>query len=540
MIKHNNVMNEKLKIGEKYFSKVNFRKLIKDLREQFPYDSLTALIVETIANSIDANATKISINVSDDSYCILDNGTGMTKSQFIEYHNIASLTKEKGKGGIGFAGIGAKVYLDRAYYIITETKSKSFHGATKWMLTKNGELIYEPVLIRTKIPYKTGTFIEVKIKNNEDKMKLNSKFVQEIVRKYYNSVLLGYYGQKEIKVNGSIINGWKINAKHIEKRKDIRISFRWKSHTYKIKGFIIKSKKDIPEEFQGIFIVVHGKTIMSYWFKQIPLEYTKFTGLILADDLISILTTSKSDFNRESGLWKVFHRRVSREIGAWLEQIQAKPKVPVRAVLKDIAKDLERSLNRILKKPEFEKLADAIFQSMLERTVSIRSVHGTEMGMTIQGVQKTKGTLGGLGVGKGVSTVGEWEGKGVKFHEEGAERVERVRRRVRGGIRIGYEYQPGNALEGWLTESAIIINVGAPTWKIACGMSLNTQYDDVIIYHILRVVSRILVDEAKIEPPDDEKLYMQLLNTWYEENIPPRIKANVETFISLGSEQDES
>ena len=51
-----------------------------------------------------------------------DNGPGMNKEQFDDYHIGAKPTKVKGKG-IGFAGIGAKVYLavDDSVQIWTET-----------------------------------------------------------------------------------------------------------------------------------------------------------------------------------------------------------------------------------------------------------------------------------------------------------------------------------------------------------------------------------------------------------------------------------
>ena len=56
-------------------TKVNYAKLVVDLRDQFPYDALTALIVETFANSIDADATKIEIEVDEENnvFKIIDN-----------------------------------------------------------------------------------------------------------------------------------------------------------------------------------------------------------------------------------------------------------------------------------------------------------------------------------------------------------------------------------------------------------------------------------------------------------------------------------
>jgi hypothetical protein len=56
---------------------------------------------------------------------------------------LASLTKRRGET-IGFAGVGAKVFLDRAEYTLTETRSKSFHGATQWAFYRES-LEWEPI-----------------------------------------------------------------------------------------------------------------------------------------------------------------------------------------------------------------------------------------------------------------------------------------------------------------------------------------------------------------------------------------------------------
>ncbi|GAI22508.1 unnamed protein product, partial [marine sediment metagenome] len=64
-----NLMSSRLsdwKIGDTRKSEVHFRKIIEDLRNQFPYDSLTAFVVETFANSLDAEANRIDIFVGKD------------------------------------------------------------------------------------------------------------------------------------------------------------------------------------------------------------------------------------------------------------------------------------------------------------------------------------------------------------------------------------------------------------------------------------------------------------------------------------------
>ena len=80
------------------------------------YDNHAEMVVtEAVANAIDVNASKIDIIMKtdlDDNKTIAfhNNGPPMNKTQFTEYHVIAKSNKSKGKG-IGFAGIGAKVYL---------------------------------------------------------------------------------------------------------------------------------------------------------------------------------------------------------------------------------------------------------------------------------------------------------------------------------------------------------------------------------------------------------------------------------------------
>ena len=85
------------------------------------------VVTEAIANSLDVDSDTIDIKIGKNSngkrmITFQDNGPGMNKEVFADYHVGSRSTKSKGTG-IGFAGIGAKVYL-AAYdktEIITET-----------------------------------------------------------------------------------------------------------------------------------------------------------------------------------------------------------------------------------------------------------------------------------------------------------------------------------------------------------------------------------------------------------------------------------
>jgi len=46
-------------------TKVRIRKLIRDLRDQYPYGAVLAMLIETIGNSIDAHANEVRIKLTE-------------------------------------------------------------------------------------------------------------------------------------------------------------------------------------------------------------------------------------------------------------------------------------------------------------------------------------------------------------------------------------------------------------------------------------------------------------------------------------------
>lgn len=447
----------------------------------------------------------------------MDNGHGMTSYDFKEYHNIASLTKRRGEG-IGFAGVGAKVFLDRAEYIATETKSENFNRATYWAFYGES-LQWEPIALPNKLSYSTGTYVEVKLRNNEDTGKLKCEFVETVLHQYYNAVLLGYYQLRSVTINGKEVKPWQVPENKIEKRKDI--DFRYGGH--RVKGFLIKSTDAIDEEFQGPFIAVYGKTVMQWWFRQYPLKSETFYGIILADHLIEILRTSKSDFERTSMLWKKFQGKMGQVFSNWLDEIDAKPKLPSSTDLDNMTRELEKSINTVLKMPELADLANTIFQNIIQRTVAIRSEKGELAGTQLEGMQTTSGTLGGQEEGKGVETVGEEEGTGVIEDESGITPIERVRRRIKGGIKIGYDERLEDPLEGWLDpgKQTIIINKAHPAWKVADGLTWQAGDQRVRVYHMLRTVFSVLVEEGGMETP--KETFAKLFSCWYDSWVKDKL-----------------
>ena len=91
-------------------SKVNARHLLDDLASGYTYALEEAVLVELIANSLDAKCSNVYIDLSTQSstLTVRDDGQGMDPDAFEKYHDLAESRKERGSG-IGFAGLGAKL-----------------------------------------------------------------------------------------------------------------------------------------------------------------------------------------------------------------------------------------------------------------------------------------------------------------------------------------------------------------------------------------------------------------------------------------------
>ena len=165
-------------------SGVNWENLIRDLAEMYPFAVSEVVIVELVANALDAKATKISIDYkpSKKNLVVTDNGEGMKTSQFDDYHDFAAGLKTRGTG-IGFAGVGAKISFNIADRVITETKSKSFSGGSNWCLKSKNELLWED--IKPKHLKKNGTRVEIRFKSSKKVTYSNRDEIVNLLKRHY-------------------------------------------------------------------------------------------------------------------------------------------------------------------------------------------------------------------------------------------------------------------------------------------------------------------------------------------------------------------
>jgi len=386
------------------------------IADQYPFEPEVATIVELVANSLDAKASEIKIDLSkcDGTLVVIDNGYGMDKSQFRKYHNLVTTTKVRGEA-IGFVGQGAKLALNFCSKIITETWSASYKGYSEWQL-RGDKAPYRIYHNETLDLDHRGTKVTLFL-NPESRDFYSEDLIAQVIKEHYfplldNRLLRTYTGEAPILADKKttlkiykpiykkglkfIVNGKKLSQEPIqnilENQKEISITVYRKP---KARGFfgLVKGRVRVPEFLQGIAICAYGKVIERTWLKKEPQEKQRIVGWVEAPYLIEAVTTDKCRFQKGNKVWEGFFRKAQKEFSKWLEETGLLEK-PIRR--ESDYNILEREINSILKSlPEL-----SFFGSRAQRDVAIPDVNGEKKEMA-EGVQKVPGTLGGETPGGG-------------------------------------------------------------------------------------------------------------------------------------------
>ena len=88
-------------------TRVDIQHLLEDLRDAYPGALEETILTEVVANSLDSGATclRLTADPASATLTIVDDGSGMRRTDLVRYHDLASSTKQRGQG-IGFAGVG--------------------------------------------------------------------------------------------------------------------------------------------------------------------------------------------------------------------------------------------------------------------------------------------------------------------------------------------------------------------------------------------------------------------------------------------------
>lgn len=458
-----------------------------------------ATLVELVANSLDAKSSEICIDTDAAQRLvnISDNGQGMTEQEFQDYHNVSFSQKRRGRG-IGWAGEGAKLALWISDSAITETKSGSFHGASKWWLEGKG-FWRDPAPNRSL--KQTGTKTTVLLKREASSLLRESELKRIITTHYYPLFdpfvseiyrTIGIYPSGvHFLINGQLfvppasLDNKIVKEKHefvfeITQRRTKRILGR---------GYFVLLQKELEQP--GMLISTWGKVIKrGEWFRKFPRDMERIWGIIEAPYLIESLTTNKLDFIAEGETgknWRHFYREMQKLFGEWLEHTG---KLEKKRAIADEAAALEAEISKILSLvPDLQ----TIFAKGIVKDVAVPAASGLESFSVEPGTQVVAGTQRGQRRGSGVLIhPGTGDGNGLgKPATEGASGT-RVPREVRLGPKIAFLSLPDQTELGFVDGETVVINSGHPAYDKA----QNTGF---VRYHQLMSVAWALTQEKGTE-----------------------------------------
>lgn len=501
-------------------SGINFRNLIKDLADMYPEEVSDVVISELIANSLDAKASTISISYNREEKVLVftDNGKGMEKSQFDEYHDFAASLKSRGTG-IGFAGLGAKISFNVANQVITETKSDCFLGGSNWYLKSNKKLVWEE--IEPKHLKNNGTRVEIRFKTNANVSYSNSEDIIRIIKSQYLPLLdirflklykkTGIYPETlRFVVNGKIVEPLNC-AKYYSLSK-------FREFTPKIKnkrigyGYMGLADKEYPvaENRCGILLCTYGKIIKSELFNQFPGQFgTKIFGMVEIKEFINFLTTSKNDFTRK-GKFKKFeslYSPIREEFKEWLKVLGVESS---EIIARNEALRLEKEINKIL--DEIPELS-YFFGFYSRQNIMTPSNKGEKNSEIQDGIAITYPEgQGDKGNGDGVVDVGDQPGEAlVENKENGSVKTKPISRSIKRGPKCSFADDKDRFEMSWTEGNHIIINKGHP-----CYDKMKTNKIASLLYNLFAIASAVQkfkgMEDVKEKP--DFYLIDRIMTAW--------------------------
>ena len=457
-----------------YISRVNFKNMIQNLADMYSFNVDEVVLVECIANSLDAKASKIIIDFNPERriLSIQDDGNGMVSSQFREYHDFAMALKTRGEG-IGFAGLGAKISFNIAYRVVTETCSEGFSGGSDWGFNEKGDLVWKPIQIRrengtgTKVQVFFSKTTKVKYKNTED--------IKEILFRHYTPLFdekfLEFYSLIKCYERSPrfVVNGTPINP----------VDFKTHYQMSNYEQFLLKTRDKgakpigyaffglVPDTFEleepGVLLCTWGKVVKPDFLNQYPGELMhRIFCIAEIPNLVKFLTTSKSDFNRRRNPkeFNTYYSPLRDKFTDWLKTMGIDRREEMKG---EESKELEREISRIMASfPEISEL----MHRWASKKVHMISSKGEEAITEAEGSQTIPEGKGTKGISEGIigPDVGG-EDQAYIPDKGGKKRGTSISRRSRAGLKFAFSNVPEKEEIGWVDGDIVYINSGHPSYK---------------------------------------------------------------------------
>jgi len=468
----------------------------------YPFEVAEVVVVELVANSLDAKASRISIDFDANKRVLIveDNGKGMIASDFEEYHVFAAGLKVRGSG-IGFAGLGAKISFNVADKVITETRSKSFSGGSNWYLQSNKKLVWEDIYPTHLQSY--GTRVEVWFRPDAQISYGSKEKLIQLLRRHYLPLMdskfldlyeiMGCYSKAfRFIVNGQEIQPGKLAEDFaLEKVKEFFPIKAGKKFGYGIFG-LAQAEYPVSPDVCGILLCTRGKVIKADLFNQFPGSLgPHIFGVVEIPEFVKFLTTSKTDFTR-TGRYKEFERLydpIRQEFKAWLKDLGVQlPEITAT----DEAVKLERELKKLVDEvPEL----DEFFGFRARKEIPERSENGSIIASTQEGIEDTfPSGEGTKREGPGPVDIGDQAGQALVDDPQGTESAKPISRTARRGPKISFIEAPDRVDLAWVDGNNIVINSGHPAYiKIRSDAAARRIHD---LFSIASAVQRFINSQS--------------------------------------------
>ncbi len=453
-----------------------------------------------------------------------NNATPMNKEHFEKkYHTVSLSPKKKGEG-IGFAGVGAKLFLasNQGGEIITVTGSgKSNFYASKMYRTVDDvkfktsiKYPLQEILGTNKYSHKFGTTYRVRLSLLAYKY-LKEKIVT-IIQFWWNYALL--IKSIIITVDGKPLVPWEPKGKKYER------SFNWKKH--KIKCIYWISNDPLPEECRHTVYTVFGKRIHNDTLDiiaRIKSDYGHRVYCIVdASILAGYLTSNKERFERN---WQTnnFRHETQKSFWAFLEEqgLLTAEEIGQPSHF-EIVNELTKRLDKLLNTKEFKDLNPFLSPRKLQTafpdqdgdlTVSVEAKNDDNDKLGPDRVDP--GTGLGSGSGSGIGTGPGGAKDGYVVDEEGND-IGSIKEKTSKGIKIILtEDFPEYNEEAWvdLSAGAVVVNIKHPFW---INLSKNTILSKFNLNRILiEALIKFKNEEVNWDAKETLDHYRDLLHkTW--------------------------
>ena len=509
-------------------TRVDLLHLLEDLRDAYPGGLEETILSEVVANALDSGAARISVrtDAGEALLVVVDDGQGMRRRELARYHDIAASTKVRGLG-IGFAGVGIKLGLLASEEVLTETRRREGHVATRWRLAGRQKAPWRwvdpPGLVEER-----GTAVCLKLRNALSPLLDAGWLEATLLRQFaplfdpgFTDLLADAYPRPpEFRVNGRALPrerrgrdgeaAW-ITVRLPRRRKPVAV------------GYVRRVATPLPEDDRGLAVSTLGKVIRRGWdwLGLAPADPQLVGGLVEAPGLAESLTLNKGDFIGQGGRGltylayrKAIQEAVSAQLAAWGEGGDREDTARRRA-----ARPLERDLETVL--VDLAAEFPAVAALVARRPGGQRKLPTMGAGADSAGAEPAGVEMPGNRADTDLTPAGvieqsepasvppsgnEPESEGASAILDPAAGAHGPRRPVRYGLRIQFEERPDSLDLGRLVESTVLVNTTHPAYLRAVASRAEG-------YHVALSVAMALAPLA-VEPAGAQAFVTAFLAAW--------------------------